>query len=191
MELLCKLKCILLADSCSPHFTPGAELTPREAERGMTTGKALSLCAEPGALSHQSFAFHEEHFPCLDQAEVYGAKAKACRRIQAPLLGRTPRVIEATPGSGPARCAQAAGKLSSPRDILGTSGTAVLLTSRQERNLAPVPVPIENDTKDANRAGPGGNGSEEPEWSRWSELRKQHKKGQDKVLLIGWKIFFL
>ena len=38
-------------------------------------------------------------------------------------------------------------------NMLGTSGTAVLLTPRQESDLAPVPFPIEADTKYASRNG--------------------------------------
>lgn len=38
-------------------------------------------------------------------------------------------------------------------NVLGTSGTAVVLTPRQEYNLAPVPIPIEADTKYANTDG--------------------------------------
>lgn len=34
-KLLCKLKCILLADSCLPHSTPRAEDTLQEAEQGL------------------------------------------------------------------------------------------------------------------------------------------------------------
>lgn len=33
-ELLCKLKCVWLADSCLPRFTPSAEVTLQEAEQG-------------------------------------------------------------------------------------------------------------------------------------------------------------
>lgn len=38
-------------------------------------------------------------------------------------------------------------------NVLGTSGTAVILTPRQEYNLAPVPSPVGADTKRANGTG--------------------------------------
>lgn len=56
--------------------------------------------------------------------------------------------------------------------VLGTSGTAVILTPRQEYNLAPAPIPIEADTKYANT-----DRAAQPKPSCQLPLRRNHSPG--------------
>lgn len=62
-ELLCKLKCILLADSCLPYFTPSAEVTLQEAEQGMllpACKQGKDLPKDPSTAHKKSkFMIHE------------------------------------------------------------------------------------------------------------------------------------
>lgn len=69
-------------------------------------------------------------------------------------------------------------------NVLGTSGTAVILTPRQEYNLAPVPIPIEADTKYANT-----NGAVQPKLSCQLLLGRNWSSGmgrETRVVPLSW-----